>query len=343
MNSLLSSLARKFPCMLMKTRNFESGGGYPPPCLLSKWGTVHSLAATARAATRHTSVAAAVAGHDGSADRAAWGVAHVDQLFESIGCVVMAGGRAAHEVVSRQLSVVSDTWRAFHEVSKGLLPMSVLARRTGGRGIHVLRTQAFEEGLLLPGQEAQLQPAEDVIHDRLGVADIGIAAPAAGFEAGMRELFAQQLERHAVLQADGDCAGEAVHEAADGGAFLGHGDEDLTRHAVFVKADGEIAFVSADVELVRDRQALVGQTMTDGFRRRESGISRFFRPTLWDSHRRGLGAWLCRRRSHRAEWLRLLGAVAVNGNRLEAELPCEDVGLHDLFDRRAFGHVDRLG
>src|SRR5262252_2816497 len=70
--TLLSSLARKFPCMLMKTRNFESGGGYPPPCLLSKWGTVHSLAATARAAARHTSVAAAVAGHDGSADRAAW-------------------------------------------------------------------------------------------------------------------------------------------------------------------------------------------------------------------------------------------------------------------------------
>ena len=52
---------------------------------------------------------------------------------------------------------------------------------------------------------------------------------------------------------------EAVHQAADGGTFLGHGDEDLARLAVGIEADGDVALVSADVELVRDRRALVRQ------------------------------------------------------------------------------------
>ena len=72
---------------------------------------------------------------------------------------------------------------------------------------------------------------------------LGILAPAAGLEAGVRELFAEQLERHAVLQGDGDGQGEAVHQAADGGAFLGHGDEDFAGLAVGIEADGDVALV----------------------------------------------------------------------------------------------------
>src|SRR5208337_4502059 len=97
--------------------------------------------------------------------------------------------------------------------------------------------------------------------------DVLVMAPAAGLEAGVGELLAHQLERYAVLQGERRGAGKAVHEAADGRAFLGHGDEQLTRHAVLVEADGEVAFVSADAELVSDGQALVGQTMARGFRR----------------------------------------------------------------------------
>jgi len=53
----------------------------------------------------------------------------------------------------------------------------------------LLRPQVLEQELLLSGHEAQLEPAEDVIHDRLGEADVGIARPSAGLEAGVRELF----------------------------------------------------------------------------------------------------------------------------------------------------------
>src|SRR5579871_237749 len=63
-----------------------------------------------------------------------------------------------------------------------------------------LQSEILEQHLLLARQEAQLQPAEDVIHDRLGVADIRVAAPAAGLEASMRELLAERLQRYAVLQ-----------------------------------------------------------------------------------------------------------------------------------------------
>jgi hypothetical protein len=59
---------------------------------------------------------------------------------------------------------------------------------------------------LLPGKETQLEPAEDVVHDRLGKADVGIAGPAARLEACVGELFAEQLQRDAMLQRDRDVA-----------------------------------------------------------------------------------------------------------------------------------------
>ncbi len=79
-----------------------------------------------------------------------------------------------------------------------------------------------------PEREADLDPAEDVVHDRLGVADLLVAGPARGLEAGVGELLAEDAQRHAVLESKGDGCGEGVHEAGDGGAFLGHADEDFT-------------------------------------------------------------------------------------------------------------------
>ena len=154
------------------------------------------------------------------------------------------------------------------------------------------------------------------IHDRLGVTDLGVVAPAAGFEAGVRELLAQQLERNAVLQRDGDGAGEAVHQAADGGAFFGHGDEDLAGNAVLVEADGDVAFVASDVELVGDRQALVGELVRRA-RGGPAGSSTVFDRRLGQTDRllRFLLVLLG------VEQLGLLGAVTVDGDCLEALLP----------------------
>ncbi len=104
---------------------------------------------------------------------------------------------------------------------------------------------------VLGAQELRTQPSEDVIGDRFGIGNLRVAGPAAGFEADVAELVHQELERNAVLQvvADGGC--EAIHQAGNGGAFLCHGDENFAGRAVLIQADGYVAFMAADGELVR--------------------------------------------------------------------------------------------
>src|SRR5689334_6481005 len=58
---------------------------------------------------------------------------------------------------------------------------------------------AFEQVALFGLDEAEMQPAEDVIGDRFGEADLAVAAPAAWLEARVRKLFAEHFERDAVL------------------------------------------------------------------------------------------------------------------------------------------------
>src|ERR1700760_4276917 len=98
----------------------------------------------------------------------------------------------------------------------------------------------------MSGKEPQLEPTEDVVHDRLGKANLLVAGPARGLKAGVSEFLAQNLERNTVLERERDCRGKGVHQSGDGGPFLGHLDEDLTRLAVGVKANGDVAFVAGD-------------------------------------------------------------------------------------------------
>src|SRR6185437_3313895 len=71
-----------------------------------------------------------------------------------------------------------------------------------------------------------------------------------------------------VLQRQRDAGRKGVHQAGNRGAFLGHLDKDLARLSVGIEADGDVAFVSGDRELVRQRRALFGQTMAHGSWRR---------------------------------------------------------------------------
>ena len=159
----------------------------------------------------------------------------------------------------------------------------------------------------------------------------GLLRPAAGFEAGVGEFFAEQFQRHAVLQRDGDGAGEAVHQAADRRTFLGHGDEDFARLAIGIEADGDVALVSADVELVRDRRALFLQLVTD--RARRSVEILFLNMLLGGDRGRGIALLAQRSRSAgRAQRLRLLASIAIDRDRLQPQLPGLDVALHDVFD-----------
>src|ERR1039458_4913727 len=71
----------------------------------------------------------------------------------------------------RSFGSVRCALSAQDDITKWFGPVAVLVRHARRRGVDVLGTQSVKQRLLLPGQEAQLQPAEDVIHDRLGVAD----------------------------------------------------------------------------------------------------------------------------------------------------------------------------
>ncbi|MCK7518728.1 MAG: hypothetical protein MZV64_13900 [Ignavibacteriales bacterium] len=86
-------------------------------------------------------------------------------------------------------------------------------------------------------------------------------------------------------------------------------EEDLARHAVLVEADGDVALVAADVELVGDRLALVGQLAADA-----AGGTAAARP------RRRASAFASRPSTVFSGCV-ALAAVAVDGDRLEAELP----------------------
>ena len=109
---------------------------------------------------------------------------------------------------------------------------------------------------------------------------------------------------------------KAVHQAADRAAFLGHRDEQLAGTAVVEQADGDVALVAGDAELVGDRLAACRAAARGAACR-----GRFLGLGLV-----GLGA--------RVERLAFLRAVAIDGQRLEAQLPAVDVRLGDVLGRR---------
>src|SRR5579871_6305051 len=198
------------------------------------------LAAAAGASATAAAVAAAVSGHDAAAEAAAGRVSEVDEARERVGGVDGAGPRA------------SD-----FGLGTGNLGCAYISDRFGLRPESSgTRSETLEQHLLLTGQEAQLEPAEDVVHDALGVADVRIAAPAAGFEASVRELFAERLQRNAVLQSQRDSEREAVHQSGDRGSFLRHLHEEFAGFAVGIEADGDVSLMVPNFEFVRNRSAL---------------------------------------------------------------------------------------
>ncbi len=114
---------------------------------------------------------------------------------------------------------------------------------------------------LVAFDELAAQPAKHVISDAGGVADIGVLCETARLKSLVGKLLDQTFERHTVLQGDGGKRANCVHQSADGAAFFGHGDEKLARLTVGEQADGDITFVTGDLELVSKRHAGVGHPM----------------------------------------------------------------------------------
>src|SRR4029077_16642580 len=182
------------------------------------------LAAPARTPATAAAIATAVARHDAAAEAAGGGVAEVDDAGQLVGGGDADGGGRGR-----------PPYVAIH-----LPALRLLRAETRGP-----ESQIFDQHLLLAGEEAELERAEDGVHDRLGEADVGIAGPAAGLEAGVRELFAEQLQRHAMLQRDGRGQRKAIHQAADRRSFFSHGDEKFAGLTVRIEADGDVTLVAS--------------------------------------------------------------------------------------------------
>ena len=133
------------------------------------------------------------------------------------------------------------------------------------------------------------------------------------------------------MQAEADRRGERVHQAADRRAFLRHRHEQLTGHLIFEQAHRQVAFVVGDVELVRNRTSRGRQAATV---RAEHG--------RFQSRHVDVGLLLVGILGN-VERLNALGAVAIDGHRLEAQIPAVAIDPGDLVDGDVVGDVDGLG
>ena len=148
-------------------------------------------------------------------------------------------------------------------------------------------------------------------------------------ETRIAELVYKNLERNPILQRNGCCSAETIHQAADGATLFCHRNKYFTRSAVRIETDVNIALVAADTELVCHGVASVWQSFTSRlvnhflFRSRGS-IFRFL-------------AFALRRKR-----LALLRTIAVDRNRLETKFPAPEIGFGNISHRAIGWHVHRL-
>ena len=98
-------------------------------------------------------------------------------------------------------------------------------------------------------------PAEHVVDDRRRVADFRILRKTRRLEPLVGKFFHQRLQGHTVLQRHARERADTVHQAADGGAFLGHSDKQFARPAIFEQAHRQVTFMTGNVEFMGDRGA----------------------------------------------------------------------------------------
>src|SRR6266545_2290118 len=199
-------------------------------------------------------------------------------------------------------------------------------------------------GLAIIRDKLQRHPAEDVINDRGRIANLRVLGETGRLEPLVGEFLHQRLQRHSVLQRHAGQRADAVHQPADGRAFLGHGDEQLARLAVPKQADGEITFVAGDVELVGDGRAGLWKTTAQGLDGLGAQPDNFFFEFLEANGQllHFAGALAPFAGLPGVERLRTFRAIAINRDALEAHFPGIDVGIPDVGGGRLVRQVDRF-
>ena len=102
--------------------------------------------------------------------------------------------------------------------------------------------------------------AEDIIEDRSRILDRVVTLhQSCRLKAGEGEGFNELVQRHAVLQRQGNGDGEVVHHRAEGCALFVHIDKDFAQATVFVFARPQIDLVATDHGLLRVALAAMRQ------------------------------------------------------------------------------------
>jgi hypothetical protein len=114
----------------------------------------------------------------------------------------------------------------------------------------------------------QLQPAKDIVHDRAGMANVRMAAPAGRLEASVGKFVTKHFQRYAVLQADRDGLREAADKTGNCGTFFRHRNEEFSGLPVWVESDRDVPFMTANLKFVGDGDPLVRQSVAYRLRRR---------------------------------------------------------------------------
>ncbi len=112
--------------------------------------------------------------------------------------------------------------------------------------------------------EGEFEVAGDIVDDGLGFGDFGVACVAHRLEAHALEAFDGFFDGEAVLHGDTEGSAEGLAHAGECGAFFGDFEEDFAGRAIGVEADGEVALVPIDAELVGDRLAGGRQALAVG-------------------------------------------------------------------------------
>src|SRR5271165_6363342 len=171
----------------------------------------------------------------------------------------VAGSAPYHQRTADVASGCVSDLDKFSERSNRVTAIGVYCWLNGDR-------KGFEQFALVTSQEPEFEPPRDVVHKRLGVADLWISRPAAGLEAHVAEFFAKHAQWHAVLQGKRDHRCEGIHEPRDGRALLCHGDKDLAWQPVLVNSDREISVLPGDGEVMGKCPPLVRQAPAHGAR-----------------------------------------------------------------------------
>src|SRR5579875_1391969 len=258
----------------------------------------------------------------------------VPRRLAALGIAATAAGEASLCIMQHRATLGTADAGEHGSGAVGVPVEAVRAVGAVGAGVVAARQRVEQARLLqrqrwlLAGDETLLHVAEDVVDQRRRAGNGRVARHPRRLETGVLQFLGQAGEWHAVLQRHRGQQRDAVHQPADRRPLLGDLDEDLAWAAVFVQANGEVPFLLADGELVRDRLPLVGQALAP----RSRLLGR-------DRHRGGAVLFLL---GGVRQYLQRARAIAIDRDPLAALAIGEPVGGSYVLDGGAMGEVDRL-